>query len=91
MIVEKDFEYKKEIVDLIAYDELTKELVFIKLKLYSTPKDLKEIVEKQDFLKSIAKYYNYEYGLYDIPVRFDVIKIFLNNSFYKLKHIKKIF
>lgn len=82
---------KKEIIDLIAYDELTKELVFIKLKLYIIPKELKEIAENQEVLKSIAKYYNYEYGLYDIPFRFDIIKIFLNNSIYKLKHIKRVF
>ncbi len=91
IIVEKNFECKKEIIDLIAYDELTKELVFIKLKLYIIPKELKEIAENQEVLKSIAKYYNYEYGLYDIPFRFDIIKIFLNNSIYKLKHIKRVF
>lgn len=90
IIVEKNFECKKEIIDLIAYDELTKELVFIKLKLYIIPKELKEIAENQEVLKSIAKYYNYEYGLYDIPFRFDIIKIFLNNSIYKLKHIKRV-
>lgn len=91
IIVEKTLHVKKEIIDLIAYDELTKELVFIKLKLYIIPKELKEIAENQEVLKSIAKYYNYEYGLYDIPFRFDIIKIFLNNSIYKLKHIKRVF
>lgn len=91
IIVEKNFEQKKEIIDLIAYDELTKELVFIKLKLYIIPKELKEIAENQEVLKSIAKYYNYEYGLYDIPFRFDIIKIFSNNSICKIKHIKRIF
>lgn len=90
IIVEKTLNVKKEIIDLIAYDELTKELVFIKLKLYIIPKELKEIAENQEVLKSIAKYYNYEYGLYDIPFRFDIIKIFLNNSIYKLKHIKRV-
>lgn len=93
IIVEKNFECKKEIVDLIAYDELTKELVFIKLKIYIIPKELKEkeIVKNQEILRSIAKYYNYEYGIYDIPVRFDIIKILLNNSICKIKHIKRIF
>ena len=93
IIIERNFEYKKEKIDLIAFDEKTKELVFINLKLYFTPKEInqKETIKKQDILKSMARYYNYEYGLYDIPVRFDMVKIFLSNSIYKLKHIKKIF
>ena len=93
IIVEKNFECKKEIIDLIAYDEQTKELVFISLKLYFLLNylDKKEPIEKQEILKNIAKYYNYEYGLYDIPVRFDMIKLSLNNSVYKLKHIKRAF
>lgn len=93
IIVEKNFECKKEIIDLIAYDEQTKELVFISLKLcfLSNQLNKEEIIENQEILKNIAKYYNYEYGLYDIPVRFDMIKLFLNNSVYRLKHIKRVF
>lgn len=93
IIIEKNFECKKELIDIIAYDEKTKELVFINLKPYFKTIQLnkKENIKKQEKLKSIAQYYNYEYGLYDIPVRFDIIKIFLNNSIYKIKHIKEIF
>ena len=93
IIIEKNFECKKEIVDLIAYDKLAKELIFIKLKIYIIPKELKgkEIIKNQKILKSIAKYYNHEYGIFDIPVRFDIIKILLNNSICKIKHIKRIF
>ncbi len=93
IIVEKNFEHKKEIVDFIVYDDLTKELVFIILKMCLLPKEFnkKEVIEKQDIFDKIAKYYNYAYGLYDIPVRFDMVKVFLSNSIYKIKHIKRIF
>lgn len=93
IIIEKEFKYKKRIIDLIAYDEETKELVFIKLKICSNLREYKirNRIKNQDKLKYLAKSYNYDYGLYDIPVRFDMLKIFLTNSIYKIKHIKRIF
>lgn len=93
IIVEKNFKYKKRIIDLIAYDNAIKELVFIKLKICSNLKEfnIRNRVREQDKLKHLAKSYNYDYGLYDIPVRFDLIKVFLTNSTYKIKHKKRIF
>lgn len=93
IIVEKDFKYKKRIIDLIAYDNETKELVFIKLKNCSNLKEfnIRNRIREQEKLKYLAKSYNYDYGLYDIPVRFDMIKVFLTNSMYKIEHRKRIF
>lgn len=92
IIIEKDFKYKKMVIDLIAYDNITKELVFIKLNSSSTIKEfnVRNRIRAQDRLKQIAKSYNRDYGLYDIPVRFDMIKIFLTNSRYMIKHKKKV-
>ena len=92
LIIEKTFEFRRQKVDLIIYDEKTKELVFVEIKIYNIPNIYEEIEEeRKEFLKAAAKNYNYEYGLYDIPVRFDKVELFLNNSMYKIKHKKKIF
>lgn len=90
LIIEKTFEFRRQKVDLIIYDEKTKELVFVEIKIYNIPNIYEEIEEeRKEFLKAAAKNYNYEYGLYDIPVRFDKVELFLNNSMYKIKYIKK--
>lgn len=90
LIIEKTFEFRRQKVDLIIYDEKTKELVFVEIKIYNIPNIYEEIEEeRKEFLKAAAKNYNYEYGLYDIPVRFDKVELFLNNSMYKIRYIKK--
>ena len=90
LIIEKTFEFRRQKVDLIIYDEKTKELVFVEIKIYNIPNIYEEIEEeRKEFLKAAAKNYNYEYGLYDIPVRFDKVELFLNNSIYKIKYVKK--
>ena len=93
IIIEKDFTYRKRKVDIIAYETARKELVFIDLRTYYTIDELmeEEKVKKEEEFKYVAKHYNCEYGLYDIPIRFDMIKIFLENSIYKLKHFKNIY
>ncbi len=93
IIIEKDFRYRKRKVDIIAYDTITKELVFVDLRTYYTIDELmeEEIIEKEEDFKYVAKRYNRDYGLYDIPIRFDKIKIFLINNIYKIKHFKNIY
>ena len=93
IIIEKEFKYKKILIDLIVYDEITKELVFVKIKNSSSIKEfnIKNRFRGKDKLRKLAKSYNCDYGLYDIPVRFDIIKVFLTNSAYKLVHRKRIF
>lgn len=92
IVIEKTFEFRRQKIDLIMYDEETKELVFVEIKLYNNPNSSKEVeIERQEFLKAAAKNYNYEYGLYDIPVRFDKVELFLNNCMYKIRYIKNFF
>ena len=94
IVIEKTFEFRRQKIDLIVYDETTKELVFVEIKLYNIPNISKKIdieIERQEFLKAAAKNYNYEYGLYDIPVRFDKVELLLNNSIYKIRYIKNFF
>lgn len=93
IIIEKDFKYRKRKIDIIAYDTISKELVFIDLRSYYSVDELMEesLIGKEADFKYVAKHYNREYGLYDIPIRFDIIKIYLSNSIYKLRHFKEIY
>lgn len=92
IVIEKTFEFRRQKIDLIVYDEKVKELAFVEIKLYNIPNVSKKVdIERQEFLKAAAKNYNYEYGLYDIPVRFDKVELLLNNSIYKIRYIKNFF
>ena len=57
IIIEKDFRYRKRKVDIIAYDTITKELVFVDLRTYYTIDELmeEEIIEKEEDFKYVAK------------------------------------
>lgn len=94
-IIEKNFRCKQGEIDIIVYDETTEEIVFVEVKTrtgskYGEPIDSVSKT-KQKHIKSVASYYNYMYGLYDIPSRYDVIEILINNSNYKIKQIKQAF
>ena len=94
-ILERNFRCRQGEIDIIAYDEATKEIVFVEVKTRTGIKygEPKEAVQKtnQKHIKLVASYYLYMYSLNDIPVRFDVIEILINNSTYKLNHIKQAF
>lgn len=94
-IIERNFRCRKGEIDIIAYDATSKEIVFVEVKtrssiIYGEPKEAVNKT-KQKHIKLVASYYNYTYGLYDIPVRFDVIEVMINNSIYKVYHIKQAF
>lgn len=94
-IIERNFRCKRGEIDIIAYDESEKVIVFVEVKTrtnvkYGTPKEAVKKV-KQKHIKLVATYYNYIYGIYDISSRFDVIEVFLNNNKYKINHIKSAF
>lgn len=94
-IIERNFRCKRGEIDIIAYDEINKEIVFAEVKTrtnikYGTPKEAVEKT-KQKHIKLVASYYNYIYGIYDTSSRFDVIEIFLYNNAYKINHIKSAF
>ena len=94
-IIKRNFRCKQGEIDIIVYDETTEEIVFVEVKTrtgskYGEPRDSVSKI-KQKHIKSVASYYNYMYGLYDIPSRYDVIEILINNSNYKIKQIKQAF
>ena len=45
---------------------------------------------KQKHIYNSAKYYIYINNLYNAFIRFDVIEVYMNNSRYKINHIKQI-
>ena len=92
-ILVKNFQCRQGEIDIIALDN--DEFVFVEVKTrtgikYGEPKEAVQRT-KQKHIKLVASYYLYMYSLNDIPVRFDVIEILINNSTYKLNHIKQAF
>lgn len=94
-IIERNYSCRQGEIDIIVYDVLSKEIVFIEVKTrtslsYGTPKEAVNKI-KQIHIKKVAKYYIYNYGINDISCRFDVIEIYLVNNSYKINHIKQAF
>ena len=91
-IVERNFAAIQGEIDIIARDK--KELVFIEVKtrtntLYGRPIEAVN-TPKQEHLISTVKYYLYSKHLENEFVRLDVIEVYINESTYKINHIKQI-
>lgn len=94
-IIERNFRCRRGEIDIVAQDKTSYELVFIEVKTRSSFKYGRpcEAVEKtkQKHIKDVANYYNYKNKIKDTSIRFDVIEVFLNNSNYRIEHIKQAF
>lgn len=94
-IIDRNFRCKQGEIDIIACDGKKKELVYFEVKTRSTLKYGRpsEAVQKtkRKHIIAAAKYYYYKNKIHKIPVRFDVIEVFLNNSNYKINHIEQAF
>lgn len=94
-IIDKNFRCRQGEIDIIACDILKKELVFFEVKARSNLKYGRpsEIIRKakRNRILAVAKYYYYKNKIHKIPVRFDVIEVFLTNSNYRINHIKQAF
>lgn len=93
-IIDRNFRCRQGEIDIIACDE-KKELVFIEVKTrsnlkYGLPSESVVKMKKNHIIGS-AKYYNYKNKIENTPIRFDVIEVLLNNSYYKINHIKDAF
>lgn len=91
-IIERNFAATQGEIDIVARDK--KELVFIEVKtrtntLYGRPIEAVNN-PKQKHLISTAQYYLYSKHLENEFVRLDVIEVYLNESTYKINHIKQI-
>ena len=95
IIIDRNFRCKQGEIDIVACDEKSKELVFIEVKTRSSTKYGRpsEAVRKQkkNHIIGSARYYNYKNKIKNIPIRFDVIEVFLCNSNYRINHIKQAF
>ena len=90
-ILESKYKIKSGEIDIIA--RLDNEIVFVEVKSRSNLKFGRpsEAVNKHKINKIIntSKYYILKNNLYDTPIRFDVIEIYLNEK--KINHIVNAF
>lgn len=79
-ILEENYKCKYGKTDIISYDNLSKELVFIKIFPFKSKNDI----------NLIAKYYKYLYGIEDIPYRYEILKIGFKKGKYKVIKYQKL-
>lgn len=93
VILDRNFECRQGEIDIIALDK--KEIVFIEVKTrtsnkYGVPSEAVNKIKQKHMLQTI-KYYLYIRNLSDEFIRIDVIEVYINNSVYKVNHIKQAF
>ena len=79
-ILEENYKCKYGKIDIISYDNLSKELVFIKIFPFKSKNDI----------NLIAKYYKYLYGIEDIQYRYEILKIGFEKRKYKVIKYQKL-
>lgn len=91
-ILDRNFSCKRGEIDIIALEK--EEIVFIEIKSrtnkeYGLPR---EAVTKQkiNHILKTAEYYLYVRKLENLPVRIDVIEIFIRNNTIKINHLKQV-
>lgn len=92
IILDRNYRCKQGEMDIIAKDN--EEIVFIEVKTRTTikfgrPAEAVNYI-KREHLQNIARYYLYTKKITKIPIRFDVIEIYLGNKEYAVNHIKQI-
>lgn len=92
-IIERNFYCKQGEIDIIALDNTKKEIVFIEVKTrtnikYGRPVEAVD-KNKQKHIKQVIKYYNYKNNIKNIPIRIDVIEIYIQKETLKINHIKQ--
>ena len=95
-IVDRNFNCRQGEIDIVAYDKLSNEIVFIEVKTrtsfsYGFPSEAVNKM-KQRHIINTAKYYLYCKKLEDYYIRIDVIEIVIDkeNKKYKLNHLKAV-
>lgn len=92
IIIEKNFSCKQGEIDIIAQDIIKKELVFIEVKTrsnfkYGRPLEAVNKAKQKHIYRS-AEYYIYKNKIKNIPIRIDVIEIYITSNKAKINHIK---
>ncbi len=93
-IMERNFRCRQGEIDVIAFDEKSRELVFFEVKTrtnfnYGFPSEAVNKVKKKHIIEC-AKYYLYCKNMENAFVRIDVIEIVINKEKYKLNHLKGV-
>lgn len=93
VLIERNFKCKQGEIDIISKDTVNGDLVFIEVKtrtnsLYGHPVEAVNN-HKQNHVYNSAKYYIYKNKIENIPIRFDVIEIFIKNNKFFVNHIKQ--
>lgn len=93
-IIEMNFSCMQGEIDIIAYDNNSKELVFFEVKTrtnfnYGFPSDSVNNYKQRHILRSV-EYYLYSRNVNDVFVRVDVIEIVVLGREYKLNHLVNV-
>lgn len=93
-IIDRNFLCRQGEIDIIAKDNVKKEIVFIEVKTrsnfkYGNPSDAVN-KQKQKHMKQAIRYYIYKKHIANVPIRVDVIEIYIMKEGYKINHIKQI-
>lgn len=93
-IIERNFRCNQGEIDIIAFDNINKEIVFIEVKTrsnfnYGLPCEAVNYKKKMHIVKTIKYYLNYR-NIKISYIRVDVIEIMVNGKEYKINHLKQI-
>lgn len=95
-IIDRNFNCRQGEIDIIAYDRLNNEIVFVEVKTrtsfnYGVPSEAVNQM-KQNHILNCVKYYLYYNKLENCFIRIDVIEIVIDktNKKYKLNHLKAV-
>lgn len=94
-IIERNFTCRQGEIDIVAKDNRKKELVLIEVKTrtnfkYGNPCEAVN-KQKKKHIYYAGQYYIYKNRIKNIPIRLDVIEIYIKNGTYNLNHIKNAF
>lgn len=92
IILDRNYRCRQGEMDIIAIEN--EKIVFIEVKTrtsikFGRPAEAVNYI-KREHLQNIARYYLYTKKITKIPIRFDVIEIYLGNKQYGVNHIKQI-
>lgn len=93
-IIETNFKCKLGEIDIIAWDNLNKELVFVEVKTrtnynYGEPAEAVNYQKKKHILKT-SQYYLYIKNIFECYIRYDVIEVMYQYGKAKLNHLKDV-
>jgi len=94
-ILERNFTCRQGEIDIVAKDNRKKELVLIEVKTrtnfkYGNPCEAVNRHKKKHIYYA-GQYYIYKNRIKNVPIRLDVIEIYIKNGTYHLNHIKNAF